>query len=118
MSSSAGVTAEVALDCDPVADRVGGGDLERVAGAVGQPGDRGARRGRGTRPTIVVCGVPEMYGVTVYSVIGLPPLLVGALQLTVARPRSRAQPTRPSAPSGREELGVTALDGSDRTGPR
>jgi hypothetical protein len=54
-----------------------------------------------------------MYGVTVYFVIPLPPLLDGALQLTVADPFPGTADTSVGAPGAVAEVGVTALDGSE-----
>ena len=59
--------------------------------------------------TVVVCGDPAMYGVTVYFVIGLPPLLDGAFQLTVADPFPGTADTSVGAPGGVEEVGVTGI---------
>ena len=56
-----------------------------------------------------VCAVEPMNGVTVYLVIALPPLLVGAVQLTVADPLPAVAVTPVGAPGS--AFGVTALDG-------
>ena len=61
-----------------------------------------------------VCAVEPMYGVTVYLVIALPPLLDGAVQLTVAEPLPAVAVTAVGAPGRR--FGVTLLDG-DEAGP-
>ncbi len=58
-----------------------------------------------------VCAVEPMYGVTVYLVIALPPLLDGAVQLTVADPLPAVAVTPVGAPG--RLFGVTALDGDE-----
>ena len=61
-----------------------------------------------------VCAVVPTYGVTVYLVSVLPPLLVGAIQLTVAWPLPAVAVTPVGAPG--RPFGVTALD-ADESGP-
>jgi hypothetical protein len=58
-----------------------------------------------------VCAVEPMYGVTVYVVIVLPPLLDGAVQLTVADPSPALADTPVGGPG--KLLGVTLLDGAE-----
>ena len=60
-----------------------------------------------------VCAVVPMYGVTVYLVSALPPLLVGAVQLTVADASAAVAVTPVGAPGALGALGVTALDAGD-----
>src|SRR6478735_7367744 len=54
-----------------------------------------------------------MNGVTVYLVIVLPPVLDGAVQLTVAEPLPAVAVTPVGAPGTAGPLGVTALDGEE-----
>ncbi len=61
-----------------------------------------------------VCAFEPMNGVTVYLVIVLPPLFVGAVQLTVAVVLPAVAVTAVGAPGS--AFGVTALDG-DEAGP-
>jgi len=61
-----------------------------------------------------VCAAEPINGVTVYLVIALPPLLDGAVQLTVAAALPAVAVTPVGAPG--TSLGVTALDG-DEAGP-
>ncbi len=63
-----------------------------------------------------VCAFEPMNGVTVYLVIVLPPLLVGAVQLTVADATPAVAVTPVGAPGTPGPLGVTAFDG-DEAGP-
>ena len=63
-----------------------------------------------------VCAVEPMNGVTVYVVIVLPPLFVGAVQVTVADALPAVAVTPVGAPGTPGPLGVTALDG-DEDGP-
>ena len=65
---------------------------------------------------IGVCAVAPMNGVTVYLVIALPPLSVGAVQLTVADPLPAVAVTPVGAPGALGALGITALD-ADESGP-
>jgi hypothetical protein len=61
-------------------------------------------------------GVPAVvptYGVTVYPLIALPPLLLGALQLTSAWLLAGLADTLWGADGGPAEVGVTALDCAD-----
>jgi hypothetical protein len=61
-----------------------------------------------------VCAFEPTNGVTVYLVIVLPPLFVGAVQLTVAVVLPAVAVTAVGAPGS--AFGVTALDG-DEAGP-
>ena len=63
-----------------------------------------------------VCAVVPMYGVTVYLVIPLPPVLVGAVQVTDADALPAGAVTPVGAPGGVGALGTTALD-ADESGP-
>jgi hypothetical protein len=54
-----------------------------------------------------------MNGVTVYAVIGLPPLLEGAVQLTCAWPLATIALTPNGAEGALLAVGVTAFEGSD-----
>jgi hypothetical protein len=67
----------------------------------------------GGLPVTVVTGwaVVPMYGVTVYDVIGLPPLEAGAVHDTVACPAPAVAVTPVGAPGA--AAGVTALDAAD-----
>jgi len=58
-----------------------------------------------------VCAVEPINGVTVYVLIVLPPVLVGAVQLTVADPLPAVAVTPVGAPG--RLFGVTALDGAE-----
>jgi len=58
-----------------------------------------------------VCAVEPMNGVTVYLVMVLPPLFVGAVQLTVAVVLPAVAVTAVGAPGS--AFGVTALDGDE-----
>ena len=58
-----------------------------------------------------VCAVEPMNGVTVYVVIVLPPLLAGAVQLTVADALPAVAVTAVGAPG--RLFGITALDGEE-----
>jgi hypothetical protein len=58
-----------------------------------------------------VCAVEPTYGVTVYLVIALPPVLEGAVQLTVADPLPAVADTPVGAPG--RLFGVTALEGDE-----
>ena len=63
--------------------------------------------------TIVgACAVVPMYGVTVYSVIGLPPF-EGAVQLTTAEPLPAVAVTAVGAAGAVTETGVTAGEAAD-----
>ena len=60
-----------------------------------------------------VCAAEPMNGVTVYVVIVLPPLFVGAVQVTVADALPAVAVTPVGAPGTPGPLGVTAFDGDD-----
>ena len=65
---------------------------------------------------VTVTGVwadEPMNGVTVYVVIVLPPLFVGAVQLTVADVLPAVAVAPVGAPGSPGPVGVTALDGKD-----
>ncbi len=63
-----------------------------------------------------VCAFAPMKGVTVYWVSELPPVLLGAVQLTWADPTPAVAVTPVGAPGTLGALGVTELDGED-SGP-
>jgi hypothetical protein len=62
-------------------------------------------------PSGVVTVAPPGLAVTVYDVIGEPPLLAGAFQLTVTAPLPAAPTTAVGGPGG--PVGVTLADGAD-----
>jgi hypothetical protein len=63
-----------------------------------------------------VCAFEPMYGVTVYLVIVLPPVSVGAVQLTLAEPLPAFADTPVGAAGALGALGVTALE-AEESGP-
>ena len=64
---------------------------------------------------LAVCGTPPAYGVTVYDVIGLPPL-DGAVQDTVACPSPAVALTPVGAKGAVGPVGVTAAEAAE-SGP-
>ena len=97
----------------PGPDRIGGGNGEGVRVTVGQPGHVGRRRRRTAgHGTVADCATPARYGVTVYMVIGLPPL-AGADQLTVADWLPAVAATFVGTAGAVGTVGSTWLDGGE-----
>jgi len=71
--------------------------------------------GTGLAPAGVLAVIPPGLDVAVYDVIALPPLLAGAVQLTVACPFPATARTPVGAPGGLS--GVTATGVGDDSGP-